>query len=69
MELQYLPHARRRMRQRRISKAEVEACLQDHDILYLDKKGNPKYITYVGGRCIKVVVQKDNPLVVITVED
>ena len=69
MKLQYLPHARKRMRQRKISEAEVEACLQDHDILYLDKKGNPKYKTYVGDRYIKVVVQKDNPLVVITVED
>ena len=69
MNLQYLPHARRRMKQRKISEAEVEACLQDHDILYFDRKGNPKYTTYVGERCIKVVVQKDNPLVVITVED
>jgi len=69
MELQYLPHARNRMRQYKISEAEVEACLQDHDILYLDKKGNPKYKAYVGERYIKVVVQKDNPLVVITVED
>ncbi len=69
MNLQYLPHARRRMRQRRISEAEVEACLQDHDTLYLDKKGNPKYRKYIGERCIKVVVQKDNPNVVITAED
>jgi len=69
MELQYLPHARKRMRQRRISEAEVEACLQNHDILYLDKKGNPKYTAYIGGRRIGVVVQKENPLVVITVED
>ena len=69
MELEYLPHARKRMRQRRVSKEEVEACIQNHDILYTDKKGNPKYTAYVGGRCIKVVVQKENPLVVITVED
>lgn len=69
MKLQYLPHARKRMRQRKISEAEVEACLQDHDILHVDKKGNPKYKAYMGGRYIKVVVQKDNPSVVITVED
>jgi|CryGeyStandDraft_6_1057127.scaffolds.fasta_scaffold1195271_1 hypothetical protein len=69
MNLQYLPHARKRMEQRKISEAEVEACLQDHDILCFDKKGNPKYKTHVGGRYIKVVVSKDNPLVVITVED
>ncbi len=69
MELHYLPHAQKRMRQRRISEAEVEACLQNHDILYRDKKGNPKYTVHVSKRCIKVVVQKENPLVVITVED
>ncbi len=69
MKIQYLPHARKRMRQRSISEAEVEACLQNHDILYQDKKGNPKYDAYVGNRRIKVVVQKENPSVVITVED
>ena len=68
MELEYLPHARKRMIQRRVSEAEVEACLNNHDILYLDKKGNPKYTADINNRCIKVVVQKENPLVVITVE-
>jgi len=69
MKVQYLPHALKRMRQRRISKEEVEACLQDYDIEYRDKKGNPKYRAAVGDRHIKVVVQKENPSVVITVED
>lgn len=69
MELQYLPHALKRMKQRRISKEEVEACLQNHDVEYRDKKGNPKYRADVAGRRIKVVVQKENPLVVITAED
>ncbi len=69
MKLQYLPHARERMKQRRISEAEVEACLQDHDVFSFDRKGNPKYKRDVGERCIKVVVQKDNPSVIITVED
>ena len=69
MELQYLPHARRRMRQRGVSEAEVEACLQDYDISYQDKKGNPVYIANISGRRIKVIVQKENLLVVITVGD
>ena len=69
MELQYLPHALKRMKQRGISKEEVEACLNNHDVEYQDKKGNPKYRADVGGRRIKVVVQKENPLVVITAED
>ncbi len=69
MELQYLPHARRRMGQRRISEEEVETCIQAYDILQRDKKGNPKYKAHIGDRYIKVVVQKENPSVVITVED
>lgn len=69
MSLKYSTHARKRMRQRRISETEVEGCLQNQEILYLDKKGNPKYTSYIGGRCIKVVVAKDNPKYVITVED
>lgn len=69
MELQYLPHARRRMRQRGVSEAEVEACLQGYDISYQDKKGNPVYIANISGRRIKVIVQKENLLVVITVGD
>jgi len=69
MNLEYSPHARKRMKQRKISETEVEACLQDHDILYFDKKGNPKYNTHIGERYIKVVVAKDDPNFVITVED
>jgi phage antirepressor YoqD-like protein len=69
MNLEYSIHAREMMKLRGISEAEVEACLQDHDILYTDKKGNPKYNTHVGERYIKVVVAKDDSSFVITVED
>ena len=67
--LKYLPHARERMKERNISRAEVESCLTNHDISYTDRKGNPIYCANVGGRRIKVVVQLDNPSVVITVGD
>lgn len=69
MNLEYSPHSRKRMRQRRVSEAEVEACLENHEILYKDKKGNPKYSKHIGERYIKVVVDKDDPNLVITVED
>ena len=69
MNLEYSLHARKRMKQRRISEEEVKSCLQSHEILYTDKKGNPKYTAVIGGRCIKVIVSKDNPNYVITVED
>ena len=69
MGLQYLQHARERMQERNISKAEVEACLKDYYTSYTDKNGNPIYVADVRGRRIKVVVQKENPQVVITTGD
>jgi len=69
MKLEYSDHAREMMILRRVSEAEVEACLQDHDILYTDKLGNPKYNKHIGERYIKVVVGKEDPSFVITVED
>lgn len=69
MKPTYTNHARRRMKQRRVSESEVEMCLEDHDLLWTDRNGNPKYSKYIDGRLIKVVVKKDNPDRVITVED
>ncbi len=68
--LKYTRHARRRMKQRSISEEEVEYCLNDHDIFCTDKKGNPKFRAKTpSGRDIKVIVKKENPSFVITVED
>ncbi len=69
MVLQYRRHARVRMRERNISEAEVESCIQHHHTSYTDKKGNPVFIADVNSRRIKVVVQKENPRVVITAAD
>ncbi len=57
------------MIERHISEAEVEACWNDHDTDYPDKKGNPNYIGEVQGRRIKVVVSKSDNRVIITVAD
>ena len=68
--LRYTRHARRRMKQYSISEEEVEHCLNDHDIFCTDKKGNPKFRAKTpSGRAIKVIVKKENPSFVITVED
>ena len=68
--LTYKRHAQKRMGERRISEEEIEYCLNNHDISYTDKKGNPIYITVMpNGRRVKVVVEKDNPQTVITVGD
>lgn len=69
MRLIYMEHARDQMIERRISEAEVEACWNDHHTTYTDKKGNPNYIADVRGRRIKVVVNKQNDRVIITVAD
>lgn len=68
--MKYGRHARRRMKERSFSKEEVEYCLKEYDIFCTDKKGNPKYRARTpSGRDIKVVVRKENPNFVITVED
>ncbi len=69
MGLIYTDHALDQMRDRRISRAEVEACWNDHHTTYCDKKGNTIYIADVAGRRIKIVVQKGNNRVVITAAD
>ncbi len=66
----YKRHARERMRQRGVSEAEIEYCLNHHQISYTDKKGNPIYVAETpSGRRIKVVVSKDEPNTIITVGD
>ncbi len=69
--LYYTQHARHRMRERRISEAEVEFCLEHPEISYADIKGNPVYIAYPQGRRIKVVIQANSidPVIIITVAD
>ena len=69
MDLIYSDHAIKRMKERSVSESDVEACLQDHDILCTDRNGNPKYSRHIGERYIKVVVAKDDHNFVITVED
>ena len=65
----YTDHAIDQMRDRGISKTEVEACWDDHHTEYTDRDGNPNYIADVSGRRIKVVVKRQNHRVVITAAD
>ena len=69
--IHYTKHARARMRQRRITKQEVEYCLQNYLTLYPDRVGNPIYRAELpSGRRIKVVIQANTvDPVVITVGD
>ena len=70
--LLYTDHARKRMRERNVSKKEVEICLAKPDITYTDKEGNHIHIAHLEtGRRIKVVTKKGsiNPTIIITVAD
>ena len=68
--ISYTRHAKDQMRDRSISKAEVEYCLKNYNVSWTDRKGNPIYIAHLpNGRRIKVVVKKKNPRVIITVGD
>ncbi len=60
------------MRERGISKEEVEYCFANFHVSYTDRKGNPIYIANLpGGRRIKVVAEANavDPIKVITVAD
>lgn len=69
----YSRHARRRLRQRHITEAEVEAVLASHDTDRPDVLPGRRLLTgNVGGRRITVVVVEAtaaDPLVVVTVWD
>ena len=68
----YTNHAKKRMRERGISREQVENCLENYQIIHPDPKGKIKYIySYPDGSKVKVVVKEKsaNHLVIITVED
>jgi hypothetical protein len=67
--VRYSGHARDRLRERDLSEADVDLVMEDHDVSFTDKKGNPCYVRLVDGRRIKVVVAQDDPSFVITVVD
>ena len=62
-------HASQRMRERGISREEMCDVVENHDVSWCDKKGNPCFVREVNGRRIKVVVAADDADFVITVID
>ena len=67
---EYSKHAKDQMRDRSITKSEVEGCLNNYDIKCTDKKGNPIFrVKLENGRGIKVVVSEDNPKFIVTTAD
>jgi Domain of unknown function (DUF4258) len=62
-------HALKRMAERGITVAEMTEVIDDPDVTFTDRKGNPCYIRLVGGRRIKVVLAADDTNFVVTVID
>jgi hypothetical protein len=65
--LSYSNHAQRRMKERKVTRGEVELVYDDPEITYPDIEGNPCYVRHVEGRRIRIVVAQDDPTFVITV--
>jgi hypothetical protein len=57
------------MRERNVTEDEVSAVLNEHDVSFADRKGNPCYARQLGDRRVKVVVAQDDMNFVITVID
>ena len=57
------------MKERGITAQEVEDVVNNPDVSFSDKKGNPCFIRALNGRRIKVVIAADDPSFVITVID
>lgn len=62
-------HATQRATERDISVAQIEAVLDDPDVTFSDRRGNPCYTREVCGRRIRVVASASDPEFVITVID
>ena len=70
--LHFTFHAKQRMKERGITKEEVEYCLNEYHTSYTDVKGNPIYkVDLPSGKRVKVVVKANSvdPSVIITVAD
>jgi hypothetical protein len=57
------------MRERNVTEDEVSAVLNEHDVSFADRKGNPCYVRQLGDRRVKVVVAQDDTNFIITVID
>lgn len=70
MNLAYWDHARKRMRERNISEAEVEAVLANPEITRPGRDGRTIHTAHPNGRFIKVVIdERKTPSEVVTVAD
>lgn len=71
MHIYYTKHAQIRMKQRGISKEQVEMCLNSPIESYPDAKGKMVYAKNFAGRLIRIIVKQKtaNNWLVITVKN
>ena len=62
-------HAQQRMTERGIPDEAIARVVDDPEVTFSDKKGNPCFVRHVDGRRIKVVIAADDAEFVITVID
>lgn len=62
-------HACNRATERKITLAEATHVVENPDVTFADRKGNPCCVAEVAGRRIKVVVAADDPELIVTVID
>jgi hypothetical protein len=67
--MRWTRNARNRATERKITLAEATQVVEDPDVTFTDRKGNPCSIAEVAGRRIKVVVAADDPELIVTVID
>ncbi|WP_366513579.1 DUF4258 domain-containing protein [uncultured Corynebacterium sp.] len=67
MKVIYTYHARQRMKRRKISELEVEETIHNPEITTGGKKSSQKVLRkHVSGRFIKVVITREQDVLVIT---
>ena len=63
--LYYTDHAKERMEQKSISKADVQYCLNNYKLELEESNGNKHYIAdHWSGGCIKVVLNSSHDTVI-----
>lgn len=65
--MRYTRHARNRMRQLKVSPAQVEAFIASVGAVDRDPEGRPRYVGEVAGVRIRVVIAADDPTLIVSI--
>jgi Domain of unknown function (DUF4258) len=65
--VEFSHHAKNRLRQQRWSQQDAISVISSPVEMDADERGNPRYLGYIRGDLVRVVVAADDPDVVITI--